>query len=162
MGKEAELIDILRRHGLKIAAAESLTGGMVSAALVSVPGASNAFMEGFITYDIGAKERTLGIDRKVLDKEGAISPVTASLMAFGASQKAGVDIAIATTGNAGPDPSENKPVGLVYTAVCYNKCKNVFEHNFKGTRAEIRQQTVDAVIGEALDILKKSFGEEAV
>ena len=80
MGKEAELIGLLRKHGLKIATAESLTGGLAAAALISVPGASNAFLEGFVTYDIAAKERTLKIDRKVLIREGAISPVTASYL----------------------------------------------------------------------------------
>ena len=154
MGKEAELIGLLRKHGLKIATAESLTGGLAAAALISVPGASNAFLEGFETYDIAAKERTLKIDRKVLIREGAISPVTASFMALGAASNSMADMALATTGNAGPDSSEGKPVGLVYTAVAYNKAVSVFEHHFTGSRSEIRQLTVDAVIEEALDILK--------
>lgn len=156
MGKEAELIEILRSKGMTIAAAESLTGGLVSALLVGVPGASNAFMEGFITYDINAKHRTLGIAQEILDREGAISPLTAEKMALGAAKKAGTDAAIATTGNAGPDPSEEKPVGLVYTAVNINGKVNVFEHHFSGSRSEIRRQSADAVIEEAAALLKNS------
>ena len=72
MGKEAELIGMLRDNGMTIACAESLTGGLVSGTLVSVPGASYTFMEGFVTYDIGAKHRTLGISKDILDKECAI------------------------------------------------------------------------------------------
>ena len=155
MGKEAKLIGMLRDNGMTIACAESLTGGLVSGTLVSVPGASYAFMEGFVTYDIGAKHRTLGISKYILDKEGAISPVTAREMAIGAAKKAGTDMALATTGNAGPDPSEGKPVGLVYTAV-YNKGNvQVYEHMLKGTRPEIREQTVNAVIEEAWHLLSE-------
>ena len=158
MGREHELISSLREHGLKISSAESLTGGMVAATIVSVPGASNAFMEGFVTYDIGAKQRTLGISEDVLDKEGAVSPVTASLMAENAAKKANTDMAVATTGNAGPDSSEGKAVGLVYTAVYFNGKTDVFEHHFNGDRASIRKMTCDIVIEEAYNKLKKVFG----
>ncbi len=162
MEKEAELIGLLRENGLKIATAESLTGGLVSATLVGIPGASNAFLEGFVTYDTAAKERTLKIDKAVLQKEGAISPVTASLMALGAASNSMADIALATTGNAGPDPSEGKPVGLVYTAVAYDGNVSVFEHHFTGSRYEIRKLTTDAVIEEALDILKKRLEKNLI
>ena len=138
MGKEAELIGMLRDNGMTIACAESLTGGLVSGTLVSVPGASYAFMEGFVTYDIGA-----------------ISPVTAREMAIGAAKKAGTDMALATTGNAGPDPSEGKPVGLVYTAVYIKGNVQVYEHMLKGSRPEIREQTVNAVIEEAWHLLSE-------
>lgn len=155
MDNAVQLIKLLRDNNMTISSAESLTGGMVSSALVSVPGASYAFMEGFVTYDIHAKERTLGIDKRVLDEESAISPVTARLMAEGAMKKAGTDVAMATTGNAGPDPSEGKPVGLVYTACCIKGKAFVTEHEFIGDRAAIRQAAAEAVISECITELKK-------
>lgn len=155
MGKEAELIKLLRADSLTVSTAESLTGGLTAATLVNVPGASYAFMEGFVTYDIRAKHRTLGIPQDILDEEGAISPITVREMAKGAAKRAGTDMALATTGNAGPDPSEGKPVGLVYTAVYFNGDIKVSEHHFTGTRSEIREKTVHAVIEEALMLLKE-------
>lgn len=160
MEKQTELIKLLREHHMTVSTAESLTGGLISAKLVSVPGASYAFMEGFITYDTGAKHRTLGIPQEILDEKGAIAEETAMYMALGAAQKAGTDVAIASTGNAGPDASEDKPVGLVYTAVSIDGCTQVTEHRLSGSRAEIREETTELAIAECLQYLKDFLEEE--
>ena len=160
MEKEKKLIDLLRSRGMTIASAESLTGGLVAAALVSVPGASNAFMEGFVTYDIAAKHRTLGVPEDILEEYGAISSVTAELMARGAAAHAGTNVAVSTTGNAGPDPSEGKPVGLVYTAVYVDGFTAVKEHHFSGTRPEIREQAAREAINLCLTALKDHLRQE--
>ncbi len=162
MKNEQELIELLKANRLTFSCAESLTGGMAAAALISVPGASSAFVEGFVTYDIAAKHRTLGISWDILNEHGAISDITAKLMAEGAAKRAGTDIAIATTGNAGPDSSEGKPVGLCYTAVYVRGNTIVSEHHFKGGRDMIREQAAESAIAECLKALKEYLDKTGV
>lgn len=158
MEKAQELVRLLIDKNWYLACAESLTGGMLSSTIVDVPGASNTFIEGFVTYSIGAKEETLGIDYYILDRYGAVSRETAAAMAKGAVQTSGAHVSMATTGNAGPDTSEGKPVGLVYTAVDVLGEITVSKHHFSGSRYEIREKTVDAVIEECLKAIKERSG----
>jgi nicotinamide-nucleotide amidase len=112
-----KVVDANRAIGRKIAVAESCTGGLVSAALTEIPGASAIFEAGFITYSNDLKHNVLGVSDDVLDTFGSVSIATAWAMAQGALKKSGADIAVSITGIAGPDGgSEMKPVGTVVFA----------------------------------------------
>jgi nicotinamide-nucleotide amidase len=111
------VLDACRRRGLLVAAAESCTGGLVAAALTEIPGSSDVFDRGFVTYSNAAKEAMLGVPPAVLDRHGAVSRETAEAMATGALASSQADIAVAITGIAGPGGgSAEKPVGLVHFA----------------------------------------------
>jgi len=120
----AEMVDLARRvieanraAGLRIALAESCTGGLVSAALTEIPGSSDVFEAGLVTYSNKAKLDLLGVSLDVLETFGAVSIAVAWAMAQGAINKTGADVAVAITGIAGPDGgSEKKPVGTVVFA----------------------------------------------
>ena len=120
-----QLVELLKKHDLSIATAESCTGGLVSTMLVDVPGVSQVFKEGFVTYSNKAKRRTLDVSKSTIRKEGAVSEQTAKEMAVGAAMMADADVAVSVTGNAGPEAEEGKPVGLVYIGV-YIAGKSVF------------------------------------
>lgn len=112
-----KVVDANRAIGRRIAVAESCTGGLVSAALTEIPGASAVFEAGFITYSNDLKHNVLGVSDDVLDTFGSVSIATAWAMAQGALKKSGADIAVSITGIAGPDGgSEMKPVGTVVFA----------------------------------------------
>lgn len=109
----AELKDL----GVMFATAESCTGGMVASAVTDVPGASDVFDRGFVTYSNEAKNEMIGVELAVIDKQGAVSEAVASAMADGALMRSNADVAMAITGIAGPGGgSDIKPVGLVWFA----------------------------------------------
>ncbi len=109
--------------GLKIACAESLTGGLLADSLVRIPGASNVFLGSAVTYDIKAKASILGVDRGLLEREGAVHPEVARQMAartahlYDQPEYAGGVVGLSTTGVAGPGPDGDKPAGLVYVGI---------------------------------------------
>jgi nicotinamide-nucleotide amidase len=114
----AELLDACRSRGLKIATAESCTGGLIAAMLTEVPGSSEVFERGFVTYSNEAKTEQLGVPAEVIEMHGAVSEEVARAMAVGALRHSRADIAVAVTGVAGPGGgSAAKPVGLVHLAV---------------------------------------------
>ena len=111
------VVEANRAIGRRIAVAESCTGGLVSAALTEIPGSSDIFEQGFVTYSNAAKTQLLGVSEDVLDTFGAVSVATAWSMAQGALSRSGADAAVAITGIAGPTGgSEKKPVGTVVFA----------------------------------------------
>jgi nicotinamide-nucleotide amidase len=112
------LLDLCRMRKLTIATAESCTGGLVAGALTDIPGSSDVVDRGFVTYSNDAKRAMLGVKATTLATFGAVSKETATAMAIGALEKAGVDLAVSTTGIAGPGgATPGKPVGLVHFAV---------------------------------------------
>jgi nicotinamide-nucleotide amidase len=112
------LLDLCRSRKLTIATAESCTGGLVAAALTDIPGSSDVIDRGFVTYSNDAKRAMLGVKATTLESFGAVSKETATQMAVGALEKAGVDLAVSITGIAGPGgATPGKPVGLVHFAV---------------------------------------------
>ena len=114
-GLEYALVDALRQKGLTLATAESCTGGLVSQLVTNVPGASEVFGFGFVTYANEAKQKLLGVSAAALEQHGAVSHQVAAAMAAGAARAAGADVAVALTGIAGPGGgTPEKPVGLVY------------------------------------------------
>ena len=145
---ETELVATLKEKGLTVATAESLTAGMLSATIVKVPGASAVFRCGFVTYASETKTSLLGVSAELIEKNGVVSAEVAKAMAEGACRKGGTDVGISTTGNAGPDVLEFKPVGRVYTGICINGVTTVTEHTFSGDRESIRRQTTNAAIRE--------------
>lgn len=144
---EDNAAELLIENNLTIAIAESCTGGMVSSKLISYPGISKVFKEGFITYSNEAKMNTLNVKRDTLDKYGAVSEETAKEMAIGAAQVAGTDIGVSTTGIAGPDGGTvEKPVGLFYVCVYYNGKFNLKEIQSTGARDTIRERASNTVL----------------
>ncbi len=140
---EQAVVELLKKHNLTVATAESCTGGMVAARLVNVPGVSESLMVGYITYADKAKHKLLGVKKSLLKKKGAVSAEVAKEMAKGAAAFSKADVTIATTGIAGPDGgSEKKPVGLVYIACNVKGKVKVKECHFSGNRMKIRESTV--------------------
>ncbi len=104
--------------GLTVATAESCTGGLIAAALTGVPGASGVFRYGWVTYCNEAKERELGVAPSIIEQHGVVSEAVVAAMAEGALRRAGADIAVAVSGNAGPTAAEGEPpVGTVCLAI---------------------------------------------
>lgn len=150
---EMAVVRLLKKYGLTVTTAESCTGGLLAGRLVNVPGVSEVFREGFITYSNKAKRKFLDVSKSTLKKYGAVSAQTAKEMAAGGVFAADSDVCVAITGIAGPDGEGEKPVGLVYIA-CYMKEKvKVEEYHFKGNREKIREQSVI----KALDLLRRSI-----
>jgi len=143
---------LLRQCNATLAVAESCTGGMLGARLTAVPGSSQYFAGGFITYSNRLKHELLGVPAETLDSFGAVSPETAEAMAAGARERAGSTYAVSITGVAGPDGgSPEKPVGLVYIGIAGPEGTAVAQRRFIGDRERIRVFTTQA----ALDLLRR-------
>jgi PncC family amidohydrolase len=138
-----EAIDLLRARGDTIAVAESLTGGMLAAALTAIPGASAAFRGGVVAYATDLKGALLGVPAALLDRHGAVHPDVARAMADGVARRLGTTVGAATTGVAGPDPQDGQPVGTVYIAVSARGDTTVRSLALSGGRQQIRQATVE-------------------
>lgn len=151
---EKAVVDLLVANHLTITTVESCTGGMLAARLINVPGVSEIFKTGYITYSNKSKRRVLGIKKPLLEKHGAVSPEVAKDMAKRSALFAKADVSVGITGIAGPDGgSDEKPVGLVYIAC--NVCGriDVKECHFSGNRMKIRENSVSA----ALSMLRESI-----
>ncbi len=142
---ESQIIDTLRRRRQTIATAESCTGGAISDALVRVPGASDVFRGGVVAYNNDVKRSMLDVPADILREHGAVSVETAIAMARGARRRMGADVAIATTGVAGPGGgTEDKPVGLVWFALVADGEPRTYRATFPGDRADIRARATMA------------------
>lgn len=140
---EDAIAGILKENGLTVTTAESCTGGKLAGRLVNVPGISDVFKEGYITYSDEAKRKLLGVKEETLREYGAVSRETALEMAEGAARAAGADVAVSVTGIAGPDGgTEEKPVGLVYIACRIKDKVRAEEYHFTGNREKNREYTV--------------------
>jgi nicotinamide-nucleotide amidase len=136
---ESQIIDALRRRRQTIATAESCTGGAISDALVRVPGASDVFQGGVVAYNNTVKRSMLDVPADILREHGSVSVETAIAMARGARRRLGADVAIATTGVAGPTGgTEEKPVGLVWFALVADGEPRTYRATFPGDRNDIR------------------------
>ena len=145
-----QLGELLSRHGLRVSAAESCTGGLIAAAITEVPGSSGWFEQSWVTYSNTAKQLALGVSLDVLQASGAVSEDTVLAMAVGALQKSGADIAIAVSGIAGPDGgSAEKPVGTVCLGwAVKGKESTAQRFRYTGNRQAIRMAAVaDALRG---------------
>ena len=141
-----ELIERLAHRGLTVAVAESLTGGLLCAALTEVPGASAAVRGGVVAYATDLKASLLGVSEELLATHGAVDADVALQMATGAASQLGADIGLSTTGVAGPEPQDGKAVGTVFIACAWGEKHSVEELSLSGTRNEIRSLTVHAAL----------------
>ena len=135
-------VGLLKKHNLKIASAESCTGGMFSRYITAVSGASSVFELGIASYSSRIKHKILNVNEDTLKKEGAISSNTASQMAENIRSLADADIGVAVTGNAGPSADENKAVGLVYIALSFKNKTEVKKMNIIPKSRELVRKTV--------------------
>ncbi|MCR1839131.1 competence/damage-inducible protein A [Murimonas intestini] len=140
---EEAIVDLLLEKQLTLTTAESCTGGMLAARLTNVPGVSEVFKQGLVTYSNRAKRKLLDVKKNTLKDCGAVSDKTAKEMAKNGAFITGSDICVSVTGIAGPDGgTEEKPVGLVYMACSYNNKVTVKEFHFKGERSKVRESSV--------------------
>lgn len=144
---EQAVVELLLANHLTVTTAESCTGGLLSAKLINVPGVSEVFKHGHVTYSNKAKHKLLGVKKPSLGKYGAVSETVAKEMVKGAAASSKADVAVAITGIAGPDGgSEEKPVGLVYIGCSVCGRVKVKEYHFSGNRNKIRENSVIAAL----------------
>jgi len=144
---EDRIVAALRAAGLTVATAESCTGGGIAARITSVPGSSVVFPGGVVAYANDAKARLLGVPEETLATVGAVSEESAAAMAEGAARLFGANLAVASTGIAGPGGgTARKPVGLVYLAVHGPAGTVVARHQFPGDRAAVTAAAVEAAL----------------
>ncbi len=143
-----KLLELCRSKKLKIATAESCTGGLIAGILTEIAGSSDVVDRGFVTYSNSAKEDMLGVNKVLLEKQGAVSAEVALAMAKGALARSNANIAVSVTGIAGPGGgTETKPVGLVHMAVATENGLNQQAHHFGNIgRSAIRLETVRAAL----------------
>ncbi|MFJ3384083.1 MULTISPECIES: CinA family protein [unclassified Curtobacterium] len=152
------LVATLTRRGETVAVAESLTGGLVVAELVGVPGASAVVRGGVVAYATPVKASVLGVSSSLLAARGAVDPDVAMQMADGVRSALAVDgvpatWGISTTGVAGPDPQDGKPVGTVFVGIASGAGARAFELHLDGDRSAIRQASVSELLVRLLDEL---------
>lgn len=156
MSREQELVKKLTKKGYTITTAESCTGGLLSATIVNVEGASQVLNCAYVTYANEAKEQLLGVSPHTLERFGAVSEQTAWEMCRGVVSVAKANLGLSTTGIAGPGGgTEEKPVGLVYIGCCLNGNVVVEKHIFSGPRDEVRKQAVNAALDLAVECINK-------
>ena len=146
---EEVVAKMLVENNLKIAVAESCTGGMVSASLINYPGISSVFMEGCVTYSNEAKMKSLGVKKETLDVYGAVSDKCAKEMASGVAARYNTNVGIATTGIAGPGGgTDEKPVGLVYFGIYINGKVITKKYVFNGDRQGVRERATRTILND--------------
>ena len=153
-GAEARaLVAALRGAGLTVAVAESLTGGLVAAAIVDVPGASRVLRGGVVAYATDLKARLLGVDEALLAARGPVDPDVATQMADGVRERLGADVGLATTGVAGPGAQDGHPAGEVHVAVAAPGGTRAVVLHLTGGRDEVRAGACRAVLELALEVV---------
>jgi nicotinamide-nucleotide amidase len=158
-----EVVELLEKKNLKLAIAESLTGGMLCSELVSVAGASNVVLGSVVAYQSGLKSSALGVNSDLLSSRGAVDPEVAVQMAEGIRSRFSLQLllstdtvlGVSTTGVAGPLEQDGKPVGTVFIAVAGAQGVQVWEEHFSGDRASIRASTVQAALSHIREYFVK-------
>ena len=157
MRPAVEVVAALRSAGATVSTAESLTGGLLCATLVSVPGASDVVRGGVVAYAADLKTDLLGVDASLLAERGTVDPDVAAAMATGVRERARSTYGLATTGVAGPGPAEGKPAGTVHVAIAGPDGVLTSQLRLAGDRDVVRTETVDAL----LSWLVARLGEES-
>ncbi len=139
-----------------LASAESLTGGLLGARVTSVPGASAAYLGGVVSYATAVKQSLLGVAEEIVSGPGVVSADCAEAMAVAVRSLLGADIGVSTTGVAGPDPQEGKPVGLVYVGCADARGVVAVRRSLSGDREAVRLAAVDAALALVRDRLAES------
>ena len=154
----AQIAAALLARKQTLATAESCTGGLVGAALTSLPGSSAWYLGGIVAYANALKIRLLGVAPELLETCGAVSLETARAMAEGARAATGADFAVSITGIAGPGGgSPGKPIGLVFMAIATPDKTAIFEHRFSGTRAYVRASAAKMSLTHLLATLESFY-----
>jgi nicotinamide-nucleotide amidase len=159
----AALIDSLRLRGLKLAVAESLTGGQIASAIVDVAGASDVFLGGVVAYATAAKTGMLGLSPALLETHGAVDAEVAAQMARTCAERfadsCGVSkdrvLGVSSTGVAGPASQDGKPAGTVFVAACIGENIQVLEFHFVGDRTQVRNQATTEALNLAGSLLSQ-------
>lgn len=159
MSNAASLVATLTSRGMTIAVAESLTGGLLVAELIAVPGASSVVLGGVVAYNSELKHSVLGVDSSLLAEHGAVHPDVAAHMATGvrvalATAAGPAHIGISTTGVAGPDEQDGQPVGTVYLGFAIGDSVHTKRLALAGDRAHIRAAAVDESLAELARLLR--------
>ncbi len=149
----AAVLSLLRERGATLATAESLTGGLLAATIVDVPGASAVFRGGLVVYATDLKASLAGVPADLIAERGPVDPDVARALARGARQRCGAVWGLSTTGVAGPDPQDGHPVGRVFVAVSHPGGDGVRELTLPGDRAAVRAGSVAAVLALLRDTL---------
>lgn len=157
-GTAGRIIAALAGRGQTLAVAESLTGGLLGAAVTEVPGASAVFRGGIIAYATDLKAVLLGVPVTMLDERGAVDAGVAAAMADGVRERLGADVGAATTGVAGPEPAEGKPPGTVHIAVSTAEQRTTRTLSLPGDRAAIRHAAVTHALGLLWSVLREESG----
>lgn len=158
---EKAVVDLLVANDLTVGTVESCTGGLLAGRLINVPGVSDVFKSGIVTYSNKSKRRLVGVKKATLDKYGAVSAETAKEMARGLAALGKADVAVAVTGIAGPDGgTTEKPVGLVYIACDVCGKTRVRECHFTGNRQKIRDNSVVAALNLMRECILEYFSEK--
>lgn len=150
-----DLLNLLLEKDLTLSCMESLTAGLFAASFTSVPGASNVFLGGGITYNNDVK-KAFGIKPEIINTYGAISKECADEMALQCAFFFKSDIAISFTGNAGPSAEEDKTVGLVFISIKLKDTLYSYKLNLKGEREDIRRQCVDFAFNKIYTLVKEN------
>ena len=151
-----QLVERLFQMGCRISTAESCTGGLLAAALVDVPGASNVFEEGYITYSNRVKEKLLGVSPDTIGEFTVVSEAVAREMAAGVVERTGSELGVSVTGYAGPDDAEDgTKAGTVYIGTCFQGVSEAEAFLFEGGRREVREQAVQMALEMALKRLEE-------
>ena len=159
MSTAPEVVAALVAASRTIATAESLTGGLVCAALTDVPGASAVVRGSVVAYATELKAQVLGVDADLLAAGGAVQAEVARQMAAGVCRVLGSDVGVATTGVAGPDPQDGRAVGTVFVAVAFEDKVVVRELALTGDRASIRRETVSHALSLVTEILRAAAND---
>lgn len=162
MADVAGVLAMLVSQDATVAVAESITGGLIGAAITSVSGSSKAFRGGVISYATDLKHELLGVPQELLRREGAVHPEVAAGMAAGVARLCEATYGLAVTGVAGPEPQDGKPVGTVHVAVS-GPGGQIWarELRLQGSRERIRVETVDEAVDLLSGVLKTNKGEHS-
>ncbi len=151
-----EILRLLTAAGQTVAAAESLTGGLVAAALTDIPGSSTAFRGGVVAYATELKAQLLGVDARMLAEHGPVYAPVAAAMADGVRKLLGATVGVATTGVAGPGPTDGWPQGTLHIAVSLADDTVVRTMALAGNRDEVRRLAVERALGLLLGRLREA------
>jgi nicotinamide-nucleotide amidase len=149
-----EALALLGSAGASLATAESLTGGRLAAVVTAVPGASASYVGGFVTYSGALKESLLGVPHDLVDRYGVVSAECARAMAGGCREATGATYALATTGVAGPDRQEGKPVGTVFVGIAGPDGVSVLTMELVGDRHQIQDRACREALSALCGILR--------
>mgnify|MGYP000869361795 CR=1 FL=1 len=153
--KSKNLVKLCSSKGIRLAGAESCTGGLVSSLLTRIPGSSAAFLGSVVCYSNSAKEKILKVSPVILTSHGAVSGACAEAMSLGARQLFEADMAFAVTGIAGPSGgSAEKPVGTVWFSLFYRDSVSVWMRRFSGGRRQIQKRAACEILGAMLTALQ--------